>query len=232
MTQHPITLLLGLSLLLSACGGQSSTTTPDSTGVAPLPTTFTTLNGKLVNWPGTTAMLASKDFFTTPATLLAQTTVSNDGSFSLTLPSEATMTSHLNKLDLTPSTGCTSTITSSDPETKVFSTKGFEVSMAGQATGSAGLGYSPTAFRPGKKGDLAVRWFYADRPMTLQGTSSCSGTNTYIESYDLHFSKGWNAATYEYMADTSTSGGHNYKIYSGVNAKAFWGYIPSSTTVQ
>ncbi|MGY2896864.1 hypothetical protein [Deinococcus sp. UYEF24] len=239
MNRTVSTLLLGLGLLLSACGSQTQTSLPpspsDTNGSAvdnPSGSVLVTLSGKLVNWRGGTGSLILQDPFSTPTAVLAQTTVSSDGNFALTLPSEATMASHVKKLDLSATAGCTSTVTSSDPNTGLFSTKGFEVQVGGMQRGNAGLGYSPTAFKPSKKGDLAVRFFYADRPMNLQGVSTCTGTTVARESYDLHLLKGWNAVTFEYLEDVPANGGHNYAAYSNINAKAFWVYTATTSTSQ
>ena len=76
MNRTAFTLLLGLGLLLSACGGQPSSPSPsgDPSGTVSggtSATALTTLSGKLVNWPGGTGTMSSQDFFSTPAAVLA-----------------------------------------------------------------------------------------------------------------------------------------------------------------
>ncbi len=238
MNRHASFALLGLTLLLSACGGSSTTGTITNPAPVPVPsgTALTTLTGKLLNWPGIPATMTFRDFSSTNKDILAQGTAASDGSFSIELPNEATMATRLRKLDLTVATGCTSTITLSAPESRFFETSGFDVSVADKTIGSAGLGYSPTFFNPARKGDIAVHWLYVDRATTIQGASSClrsTGTSR-SETYDLRLTKGWNAASGEYLADapqngTNSTGIYTLKFTSEVSNGASWIYIQTPT---
>lgn len=177
-----LVVLLMLVLLLSACGRN---TTP------PAPTTPTPreISGTAEGWPGGEAVVRAE---TTEFSIIAEGTISADGSFSLTLPVEgAELANALTTADgdsFCSSPDSVSTIEiAPGPFKTVFIANYFYVY---DSTGSELLGYLSTESTPQDSFNNA----YASSNVTVKGDCVTTyGNESSTLRFDLDYKAGWNA---------------------------------------
>ena len=230
-------LLLLPTLLLASCHGQNT----------PTVTTYTSTSGTVreLGTPGANDMVAPTTAWTGGAGTIRATvqnaptqgatsaSLASNGTFTLPLPTNVA-TRSLSSDDFTlPGSrdlGCTGTPTVSDPAaqfavlnvsvsaTKEGSIQPVRVSLTGTAGKPTGLKLESGAF------------LYADRPVSITGTQTCtlaeSGkTYTLTSSLNLTLGQGWNKAT---ATEIISDSGAGLSVTSGAFPTGEWVYLDGS----
>ncbi len=152
-------LLGGVTLALVACGGSATPQASDQP-------TVETLSGKVSAWKGEGRVAL-------PGLPDISSSVHSDGSFILTLPTEAELAGYvLPAAGLTDKLGCSGAAQSSDPDAQVF------VVMTLDASDTASSRQT-SAITGSKSGLLSRRvnarvWLYSDSQTQLRGTVNCA----------------------------------------------------------
>ena len=231
--------------LLAACGGGGATTGPAPTGSAA--STITTVNGTVDKWTGgasTVELLALSTNKSSVNPALASATLNANGTFTLTLPSLATITPYLSAAGSPGSSvssggpGCTGTVTNSDPTVQGY---GFStLSVGSSVVWTYSLVSTPaTATTPDTVKVSERLWLYLAKPTTLSGSTICTETLngipiTTTTSVNAPLTQGWNAlaVTGTLVISTGNTSGTGTVSYSTVSdAPSTW-YLLSQTGAQ
>ncbi|GGQ99297.1 hypothetical protein [Deinococcus ruber] len=198
--------LASLTAVLVACP-QNSTTTPPTN---PVPTTPTSISGTVQSWNGGTGaveLLASPyadKSASNPA--LSTGTINADGTFSVALPSAATVTPYISDIGsqaasllFFASGSCSGNLPSSDGSARGTVLNLLDIRQNGNySTSIAAIDLKDNSVN----GNLALDgtakvWVYVDRPTTLNGGITCitKGTNFNVTEHlnaNAVLSQGWN----------------------------------------
>lgn len=206
-TARNLVVSLMLVLLLAACGDGTTppTTDPPTPNPTPTPTTSTPkeISSTIAEWTGGEAVVKAEAFEDGGHILLAEGTISADGSFSLTLPVAEDIPDDafvpFNEADICETEqGAVSTVefTPSGPFDSAF-IYSFAV------YDSAGSDYLGDIYLENDSGETSYRYNYVASDVTVTGecvktSSGSGGSASYTNRYNLDFKAGWNTSTTTY----------------------------------
>gem|GEM_PF-5974711 len=184
----------GILILAGTALGAACSNTTTLPGPAPV----TTFAGTVARTIPTGAQLQLRRHSSAGTTVLASTSVTADGSFSLTLPAPTTVEPHAEPMPSTLPDGCTGTLNISDPAAKITSHRWLELIVDDTTEAFLYLGdvVSTTAgATTTTTGDTDV-FFYSDRRTTVTRDTTCTNTtgtetSTWHDKWTVTLAQGW-----------------------------------------
>lgn len=201
MKKTQISVALGLSLLLASCGGNKLPSAPTEADPP-----ITTIRGSLSAGSGTGKVTA----YGLNSTALAQASVAEDGSFTLTLPTAEQLAPHLLGADKALSAlACDGTLTSSTAGVKGYAIAALQAERTGLKDTVLAANLKFKAIPPKGKLD-AFAWLYTDQATRLTGDLNCTKLINSVLPFSLNVDvqtrAGWNVVALHAEGLTSLNG--------------------------
>ncbi len=179
--------LVGLALTACSNGGNGSTNPPG--GGTPAGATIT---GTVVGFNGAanTPIVLQLYLNDQAPTTVANGSVAQNGSFSVTLPDQTALSNYLFPIGSVTYPGCQGTLNSSDAAAKFVDVRYLSVQPAGAP--------AYNVYAASNDGSSIREWVYADRAATISGSLSCNlsiggVTVSGPVSVNLALKQGWNS---------------------------------------